>query len=72
MQMLYNCTRNFGFQNIGKSVDSVMSLPPLTDFGWSTDDNILSVIRDTEANVKRVNDTIQCYTKKDVLVKRVA
>jgi hypothetical protein len=49
-----------------------MSLPPLTDFGWSTDDNILSVIRDTEANVKRVNDTIQCYTKKDVLVKRVA
>ena len=46
-----------------QSVDSVMSLSPLTDFGWSTDDNILSVIWDTEANVKRVNDTIQWYTK---------
>ena len=46
-----------------QSVDSVISLPPLTDFGWSTDDNILSVIWDTEANVKRVNDTIQWYTK---------
>jgi hypothetical protein len=30
-----------------QSVDSVMYLPPLTDFGWSTDDNILSVIWDT-------------------------
>jgi hypothetical protein len=39
-----------------------MSLPPLTDFGWSTDDNILSVIWDTEANVKRI------YLKMTVLL----
>jgi hypothetical protein len=38
-----------------------MSLPPLTDFGWSTDDNILSVIWDTEANVKRVKNIFTIY-----------
>lgn len=42
---------------------NTMNLPPLEDFGWQFHDHILTVVWDTETNYKKVNDTIQWYTK---------
>ncbi|VDI68231.1 Hypothetical predicted protein [Mytilus galloprovincialis] len=40
-----------------------MSLPDLNSYGWNISDGEITVVWDTEINFKKVNDTIQWYTK---------
>ncbi|VDI21136.1 Hypothetical predicted protein [Mytilus galloprovincialis] len=40
-----------------------MSLPDLNSYGWNISDGEITVVWDTEINLKKVNDTIQWYTK---------
>ncbi|CAG2204987.1 unnamed protein product [Mytilus edulis] len=40
-----------------------MSLPDLNSYGWNISDGEITVVWDTEINLKTVNDTIQWYTK---------
>jgi hypothetical protein len=40
-----------------------MTLSPLTENGWALKNDDISVVWDTDDNLKRVQDTIQWYTK---------
>ncbi|CAC5422646.1 LIN54 [Mytilus coruscus] len=40
-----------------------MSLPEINSFGWNISNGEITVVWDTEINLKKVNDTIQWYTK---------
>ncbi|CAC5406690.1 unnamed protein product [Mytilus coruscus] len=40
-----------------------MSLPEINSYGWNISDGEITVVSDTEINMKKVNDTIQWYTK---------
>ena len=40
-----------------------MSLPPLSDYGWSIDNDKLECIWDSDVNIKKVEQTVDWYTK---------
>jgi hypothetical protein len=46
-----------------QTLKNIMTLSPLTENGWALKNDDISVVWDTDDNLKRVQDTIQWYTK---------
>jgi hypothetical protein len=38
-------------------------LPPLTDYGWEISNNSLRIVWDSDVNFKKVEKTVEWYTK---------
>ena len=51
------------FQLLETNTKNITTLIPLAENGWALKNDEISVVWDTDDNLKRVQDTIQWYTK---------
>lgn len=51
------------FQLLETNTKNITTLSPLAENGWALKNDEISVVWDTDDNLKRVQDTIQWYTK---------